>query len=359
MRGQPGFWDVDERYVRLSQAGDPLEKLNAIVPWEVFLKPLSKALKRSDGAKGGRPPYHAVLMFKVLVLQALYNLSDDQAEFQMQDRLSFMRFLGLGIAEKVPDAKTIWLFREHLTEAGAIQNLFARFDKHLNKAGYLAMGGQIVDATIVATPKQRNTEEEKAAIKAGEVPEAWKDKPAKLRQKDRDARWTVKFSKAKPAAPGKPQHIDIAVPSFGYKDHVSIDKYFGFIRGWSATSASAYDGAQLSSVLNRSNTGSKVWADTAYRSIKNEEWLDENGYVSAIHHKKPKGRPMSQRTSRANGRRSTIRSKVEHVFARQKGPMRMLIRTIGLVRAKMKIRMANLAYNLTRLVWHQGRGAPA
>ncbi len=359
MRGQAGFWDVDERYGRLSDAGDPLEKLNAIVPWEVFRKPLSKALKRSDGAKGGRPPYDAVLMFKVLVLQALYNLSDEQAEFQIQDRLSFMRFLGLGIAEKVPDAKTIWLFREHLAEAGAIQNLFARFDKHLAEAGYLAMGGQIVDATIVAAPKQRNTEDEKAAIKAGEVPEAWKDKPAKLRQKDRDARWTVKFSKAKPAAPGKPQHIDIAVPAFGYKDHVSIDRRFGFIRGWSATTASAYDGAQLSSVLDRSNTGSTVWADTAYRSAKNEEWLEENGYVSDIHRKKPKGRPMSQRTSRANGRRSAVRSKVEHVFARQKGPMRLFIRTIGLVRAKVKIGMVNLAYNLTRLVWHQGRGAPA
>ncbi|MEC5293889.1 MULTISPECIES: transposase, partial [unclassified Aurantimonas] len=238
-------------------------------------------------------------------------------------------------------------------------NLFARFDKHLNKAGYLSMGGQIVDATIVAAPKQRNSEDEKAAIKAGEVPQAWKDNPAKLRQKDRDARWTVKFSKAKPAAPGKPQHIDIAVPAFGYKDHVSIDRRFGFIRGWSATSASAYDGAQLCNVLDRSNTGSKVWADTAYQSIKNEEWLDKNGYVSDIHRKKPKGRPMSERTSRANGRRSAIRSKVEHVFARQKGPMRLFIRTIGLVRAKVKIGMANLVYNLTRLVWHQGRGAPA
>ena len=87
--------------MRLSNAGDPLEKRNAIVPWEVLCKPLSKALKRPDGAEGGRPPYDAVRMFKVLVLQALYNLSDDQAEFQIQYRLSFMRFLGLGIAQKV------------------------------------------------------------------------------------------------------------------------------------------------------------------------------------------------------------------------------------------------------------------
>ncbi|KQT63316.1 MULTISPECIES: IS5 family transposase [unclassified Aureimonas] len=359
MRGQPGFWDVDERYVRLSEAGDPLEKLNAIVPFEVFRKPLAKALRRSDGAKGGRPPYDAVLMFKILVLQALYNLSDDQAEFQIQDRLSFMRFLGLGMAEKVPDAKTIWLFREHLAEAGAIKTLFSRFDEHLARAGYLAMGGQIVDATIVAAPKQRNTEDEKAAIKAGEVPEAWKDKPAKLGQKDRDARWTVKFSKAKPAAEGKAQHIDIAVPAFGYKNHASIDRRHGFIRGWSATSAAAWDGAQLANVLDRSNTGSKVWADTAYRSAKNEAWLDENGYVSDIHRKKPKGRAMSERTSRANGRRSKVRSAVEHVFARQKGPMKLFIRTIGIVRAEVKIGMANLAYNLTRFVWHQGRGVPA
>lgn len=207
MRGQAGFWDIDERYVRLSEAGDPLEKLNTVVPWEVFRKPLTKALKRSDGARGGRPPYDPVMMFKIMVLQALYGLSDDQAEFQIQDRLSFMRFLGLGLGDRVPDAKTIWLFREHLTQAGAVENLFARFDKHLTRAGYLAMGGQIVDATIVAAPKQRNTDAEKADIRAGNVPDAWKEKPAKLRQKDRDARWTVKFSKAKAAlTAAEPRH---------------------------------------------------------------------------------------------------------------------------------------------------------
>jgi len=297
-------------------------------------------------------------MFKVLVLQALYSLSDDQAEFQIQDRLSFMRFLGLGLADKVPDAKTIWLFREHLAEAGAIRNLFARFDKHLAKAGYLAMGGQIVDATVVTVPKQRNSEEEKAAIKAGEVPEAWKDKPGKLRQKDRDARWTVKFAKAKPAEDGK-KRVDIAVPAFGYKNHIAIDRRHGFIRGWSRSNAAAYDGAQLPNVLDKQNTGSTVWADTAYRSKKNEEWLRENGFNSDIHRKKPKGKPMSERTARANARRSTIRSGVEHVFAHEKGPMGLVIRTIGIVRAEIKIGMANLAYNFRRFVWHQGRAASA
>ncbi|MFD1981849.1 IS5 family transposase [Mesorhizobium newzealandense] len=359
MRGQAGFWDIDERYARLSEAGDPLEKLNAVVPWEVFRKPLAKVLKRSDGARGGRPAYDPVMMFKIMVLQALYGLSDDQAEFQIQDRLSFMRFLGLGLGDRVPDAKMIWLFREHLTQACAVENLFARFDKHLAKAGYLAMGGQIVDATIVAAPKQRNTDAEKADIKAGKVPDAWKEKPAKLRQKDRDARWTVKFSKAKVAEEGKAQQRDIAIPAFGYKNHAAIDRRHGFIRGWNVTSASAYDGAQLRNVLNRANTGSTVWADTAYRSKKNEEWLDRNGYVSEIHHKKPKGRPMSEATSRANGRRSKTRAFVEHVFARQKAQMKLFIRTIGIARARTKIGMTNLAYNLMRYVWHQGRTAPA
>jgi IS5 family transposase len=359
MRGQAGFWDIDERYVRLSEAGDPLEKLNAVVCWEVFGKPLAKALKRSDGAKGGRPAYDPVLMFKVMVLQALYSLSDDQAEFQIQDRLSFMRFLGLGLGDKVPDAKTIWLFREHLSQARAVENLFARFDRHLTKAGYLAMGGQIVDATIVAAPKQRNTDAEKAAIKAGKIPDEWKHKPAKLRQKDRDARWTVKFSKAKVDENGKPRQRDIAVPAFGYKNHAAIDRRHGFIRGWKVTSASAYDGAQLRNVLDRQNTGSKVWADTAYRSKKNEVWLDRNGYVSDIHHKKPRGRAMSQTMARANGRRSKVRSFVEHVFARQKAQMKLFIRTIGIARATTKIGMVNLAYNLMRYVWHQGRTMPA
>lgn len=359
MRGQAGFWDIDERYVRLSEAGDPLEKLDAVVPWDVFRKPLAKVLKRSDGAKGGRPPFDPVMMFKIMVLQALYDLSDDQAEFVINDRLSFMRFLGLGLGDKVPDAKTIWLFREHLTQARAVENLFARFDKHLAKAGYLAMGGQIVDATIVAAPKQHNSDGEKADIKAGKVPDEWQDRPAKLRQKDRDARWTVKFSKAKVDEDGKAKQRDIIVPAFGYKNHAAIDRRHGFIRGWEVTSASAWDGAQLRNVLDRNNTGSTVWADTAYRSKKNEAWLVRNGYVSDIHHKKPKGRPMSEAMARANGRRSKIRATVEHVFAHQKARMGLFVRTIGIARARTKIGMVNLAYNLTRYVWHQGRTVPA
>ena len=360
MQGQPGFWDVDERYQRLSEAGDPLEKLNSVVPWELFRKPLAKALKRSDGAKGGRPPFDTVLMFKVLVLQALYNLSDDQAEFVINDRLSFMRFLGLSLGDKVPDAKTIWLFREHLSQARAVENLFSRFDKHLAKSGYLAMGGQIVDATIVAAPKQRNSDGEKDAIKAGKkANEIWPDKPNKAAQKDVDARWTVKFSKAKAKADGTKHATDIAIPAFGYKNHIAIDRRHGLIRKWQATDAARYDGAQLPELLSKENTASGVWADTAYRSKKNEKWLAKNGFVSHIHTKKPKGKSMSERASKANAKRSRIRAFVEHPFAKMKGPMGLFVRTIGIARATTKIGMANLTYNMQRLVWLNGRSAPA
>jgi IS5 family transposase len=227
------------------------------------------------------------------------------------------------------------------------------------------MGGQILgssprtDATIVAAPKQRNTDAEKADIKAGKVPDEWQKKPAKLRHKDQDARWTVKFSKAKADEEGKTKQRDIAVPAFGYKNHASIDRRHGFIRGWNVTGASAYDGAQLRNVLDKNNTGSTVWADTAYRSRKNEVWLETHGYFSDIHQKKPKGRPMSEAMARANGRRSKIRAFVEHVFAQQKSRMGLFVRTIGMARARTKIGMANLAYNLKRYVWHEGRTASA
>jgi IS5 family transposase len=257
----------------------------------------------------------------------------------------------------VPDANTIWAFREALKRTAAVERLFARFDTTLRAAGYLAMGGQIVDATIVAAPKQRNTEAERAAIKAGEIPRGWSEKPAKLRQKDRDARWTVKFSKAGPREDGAPQ-VDLAVPAFGYKNHVAIDRRHGLIRGWTASHAAAHDGARLAEVVDADNTAADVWADTAYRSAKNEAWLTARGLVSRTHRKKPPGRPMAVRTRRANARKSAVRSAVEHVFARQKGPMALVVRTIGIARARVKIGLANLTYNMKRLVWLSGKAAP-
>ena len=221
------------------------------------------------------------------------------------------------------------------------------------------MGGQIIDATLVAVPKQRNTESEKAAIKAGNIPDDWKDKPAKLRQKDRDARWTVKFSKAKPSEDGDAR-IDIAIPVFGYKNHISIDRRHGVIRRHKTSDAAAHDGARLrEGLVDPANTASDVWADTAYRSQANEEYLERHGRKSRIHHKKPKGKPMPKAVASANAGKSSIRAHVEHVFAEQKDRMGLFVRTIGLARAEAAITIANMAYNMKRWCWLDRRRAPA
>jgi len=358
MGAQPGLFDVEERLRDLSAKGDDLERIAALVDFELFRTELQQAVPRSDGSKGGRPGFDHVLMFKVLLLQAMHALSHERAEYLIKDRLSFMRFLGLGLGDPVPDANTIWNFRETLKRADAIDALFARFDVALRQFGYLAMSGQIIDASIVAAPKQRNTEAEKAAIKAGQIPPAWAVKPAKLRQKDRDARWTVKISKAKPAEDGSAR-VDLAVPAFGYKNHVSIDRRHGLIRRFIVSDAAAHDGAHLSDVLDHTNTASSVWGDTAYRSAKNEAMLADRGMVSRIHRKKPIGRPMSARTRRANASKSAVRAAVEHVFAHQKARMGSFVRTIGLARARTKIGLVNLAYNIRRYVWLSNRAAPA
>jgi transposase len=187
MGGQPGFFDVEDRLKRLSDLGDQLEAFAAAVDFELFRPALDAALAYADGTRGGRPPLDPVMMFKVLVIQAANNLSDERTEYLINDRLSFMRFLGLGLGDRVPDARTIWLFRERLTRAEidgrpAIEALFARFDASLRAAGYIAMSGQIVDATLVAAPRQRNTAEQKAEIKAGRIPAAWQARPAKAGQ---------------------------------------------------------------------------------------------------------------------------------------------------------------------------------
>lgn len=361
MGRQPGFFDVEERLRRLSDLGDQLEAFATAVNFEMFRPALDAALAYADGAKGGRPPLDPVMMFKVLVIQAAHTLSDERAEYLINDRLSFMRFLGLGLGDRVPDARTIWLFRERLTRAviegrPAIEVLFARFDATLRAAGYIAMAGQIVDATLVAAPRQRNTDEEKAEIKAGRIPAEWHARPAKLRHKDRDARWTVKFTKAKPAPDGTASAVDLAIPVFGYQSHVSIDRGFGFIRTWAATDAAAYEGRLLrEGLLDKTNTAGAVWADTAYRSQANERFMAENGFVSRVHRRKPPRRPMSVRSARANARKAKVRAGIEHVFAEQKSRMGLFIRTVGLARARTTIGLANLVYNVKRLVFLERR----
>jgi transposase, IS5 family len=355
---QVGMFDVEERLAGLSKKGDDLERLAAVVNFELFRSELERAVPRADRSKGGRPAFDHVLMFKVLILQTQNSLSDERTEFYLRDRLTWMRFLGLGLGDPVPDANTIWTFREALTRAGAIQHLFERFDRELRAQGYLAMSGQLVDASIVSAPKQRNTRAEKQAIKAGRVPEAWQAKPAKLRQKDRDARWTIKTTKAKPRE-GESPLVDLAIPEFGYQNHISADRRHRLIRRWLVTDAAAHAGTRLADLLDPGNTASDVWADSGYRSRNNETLLRQRMLKSHIHRKKPARRPMPARSARANARKSAVRAQIEHVFAEQKARMGLFVRTIGLARATTKIGLANLVTNMRCLVWRARQPALA
>jgi IS5 family transposase len=361
MVGQPGFFDAEERLRWLSASGDPLERLRAVVDFEALRAELEAALPRADRSRGGRPPWDAVLMFRVLVLQALYTLSDDQAEYQLRDRLSFMRFVGLALQDTVPDAKTIWLYREQLTRAGALSKLFARFDAMLAERGFLAMGGQIIDATVVEARRPRLTKNEKQTLRDGGTPAGWSK--ARTRQIDRDGRWTLKRGrKAKPPeGGGAPRQAvaEIAVPVFGYKSHLGIDRAHGFIRRFAVTDAARHDGGQLGAVLDPGNTSGGVWADTAYRSKANLELLERRGLRAEFQRAKPRGRPMPAHIARGNATRARVRGLVEHVFAAEKRRMGLVVRCVGLVRATARIALANLAYNMRRLAWIERRGAPA
>jgi len=334
---QMGFFDLSDRYASLDAKNDPLVEIDEIVPWEEFRPLLEQAWRKPESerkSRAGRKPLDAVLMFKTLVLGALYNLSDDQVEYQVRDRLSFMRFLGLGLGDRVPDAKTVWLYREALAQAGKVDDLFKLFDHHLARQGYIARGGQILDASIVPVPRNHNTREENAAIKDGKEPAGWKDKPAKRCQKDIDARWTKKHGKS----------------HYGYKNHVNVDGRYKLIRRYHVTDAALHDSQAVDELLMRANTASGVWADAAYRSEEIEAKLRARGFSSRVHRKGKRGKPLTEQAKKSNRTKSSVRVRVEHVFGAQTNDMGgTLVRTIGLARAKAKIGMKNLAYNIRRL----------
>lgn len=342
--GQRSFFDLEDRLRSLSALGDPLEALSGAIPWEELRGLLAKTREKARKSNAGRPPFDVVLMFKVLILQTLYNLADGQVEYQIRDRLSFSRFLGLGIEDQVPDATTVWRFRERLRELELTEVLFNRFGDFLARAGFQAKAGQIVDASIVPVPIQRNSREENAQIKAGDVPEDWSE--AKREQKDLDACWTKKNDKS----------------FFGYKNHISVDVEHKLVRTYKVTPANVHDSQVLAEVLDPDNEDPQVWADSAYRSEAAEANLVGAEYESHIHEKGQANRPLDEAAKERNRTRSKVRARVEHVFGYQENSLGgKLVRTIGLARAEVKIGLMNLAYNFKRylVLIRPGTTAPA
>ena len=310
---------------RLSKLGDSLERLK-VIDFESFRPTLTEGMKKERKSSAGRHPFDNVMMFKVLVLQRLFNLSDDQTEYQITDRISFQRFLGLSLGEKVPDAKTIWLFRNTLTELKIIDALFSQFNQMLEAQGIITHTGTIVDATFVDAPRQRNSRDENEQIKNSEIPEEWKKNPHKMSQKDTDARWTKKRDET----------------HYGYKDHVKADADSKLILDYTVTPANVHDSNEFEEFFNDQDNA--AYADSAYvgrnlpEHVKNK--VCEKGY---------RNKPLTEAQKENNRRKSRIRCRIEHIFGFMTMSMHGLtVRSIGIKRATFHTGLTNLVYNFCR-----------
>ena len=330
-----GLFDEQVRLEKLSKKQDPLEQLSSHIDFEFFRKPLEKLLgKSTDKSKGGRPAYDYVLLFKILILQRYYNVSDDAIEYAILDRLSFMRFLGLGINDPVPDAKTIWLFRDKLTAGNGVEKLFAHLDKQLDKDGIIVHKGKLIDASIVEVPIQRNSRDENQQLKEGTVPQDWQEE--KLRQKDTDAQWVTHNGKN----------------YFGYKNHIKADTKTKLITSYQATTANIHDSAVMEDLLDKKEDGGQpLHADSAYRSEDIERACAKKGILSCIHEKGYRNKPLSKRQQQRNRKKSKIRARVEHIFGFMTNSMNEIyLNYRSFVRNKVGIGLMNLTYNMFRLV---------
>ncbi len=319
----------------LTQAGDRLAELEKHIHWEPLVEVAEKVWRAGAEKKTGRgpKPWPADVMLRVLVLKRLYNLSDEQTEYQLRDRLSFLRFAKLGLGENIPDSRTIWLYSEKLAKADGARTLFEALNHQLAQRGLLVKEGMMIDATIVPVPRQRNSREENEQIKQGQTPEKWKEQPRKLAQKDLDARWTKKNQET----------------NYGYKNHVKTGVKTKLIRDYTESPAATHDSQMLPELIEK-NDGS-LHADSAYAGKTIAEELASKNVENQIHEKGAKGRPLSESQKEKNREKSRIRARVEHVFGfMEKSLGGIYNRCIGQMRNKHQIGMMNLSYNLCRAV---------
>jgi IS5 family transposase len=332
-----GLFDLEYHEKKIKEYQPPLAKLDKVINWNIFREPIEKALYIEPKGAGGRPAYDKIMMFKILILQKYYNLSDEQTEFQINDRTSFKQFLGLKIGNKIPDEKTIWHFKEQLSNKDISLKLFELFTKQLMNKGIIAKEGSMIDASFVDVPRQRNSKEDNADIKKGAIPLefAKKDKNgnrSKLIQKDCDARWMTKSGE---------RH-------FGYKDHINADEKTKLITKYSVTSAAPHDSTEIKNIIDK--TDNKLHADSAYRSKEIEEFLETKDCESFVHEKGYRGSPLNEQQKESNNTKSRIRARVEHIFGFMTNSMNdaLHMKSIGIKRIKSSIGFLNLTYNLFR-----------
>lgn len=332
-----GLFDDHFLIEKLNKLGNPLEKLDRYIDWKIFQDSLNQSFNKQGEKenKGGRPAYDRLMLFKALIIQSLYNLSDEQLEYQIIDRMSFKKFLGLKKSDRVPDSRTYWHFREQLIESKTIESLFKAFNTQLDKCGVLANEGRMIDASFVEVPIQRNTREENKQIKEGKVPQEWDKVPYKKAQKDTDARWVKKNN----------------VNFYGYKNHVKSDTGTKLILDYAVTAASVHDSQVIDQLLDAQDQGQPLHADSAYTGQEAENVYEKKQVVNKVHEKGYKNKKLTDAQRESNREKSKVRARVEHIFGFIENSMNgSFIRTIGIERAKMKIGMMNIVYNINRCV---------
>jgi len=332
--GRISLFDKNETSERLSKLGNPLEKLHNIIDFEMFRSVLEENMLNKDKkSNAGQKPYDVVMMFKIILLKRFYNLSDEQSEYQINDRLSFKEFLGLSSGDRVPDSRTIWLFQENLIQKNLEEKLFEQFRQYLHDLGLYVNEGKIVDASFVEVPRQRSKKEENEIIKAGGGDNLWNEKPRKKSQKDIDARLTVKGGQK----------------YYGYKDHAKIDAKSKLIDTYEVTSAEVHDSQPLEKLLRESDKGQELYADSAYIGDPIETLLQKNEIIPQIIERAFRGKPLTEEQKTSNNIKSKIRCLCEHVFGFVTNSMGdFYIQSIGFIRAKGIVGLINLLYNMCR-----------
>lgn len=333
-KGEKGLYDEQFSIERLSEIGNPLEKISNVIDFEMFRNTLEeKLLNTNKKNNAGAKPFDVVMMFKIMILQRYYGLGDKQVEFQIIDRMSFKQFLGLETGDKVPDEKTVWAFRENLTNSGVITKLFNQFLQFLEEKNLIFNEGKLIDASFTIAPRQRNTRDENKKIKKGEGNDLWNDQPNKKKHKDIDARWTKKNDET----------------FYGYKNHVKVDSKSKFIDKYKVTDASVHDSQPLDELLDKSDKGQPLYADSAYTGEKQTKVIRKYRLKNKVHEKGYRGKPLTDKQKAKNKIKSKTRVRVEHVFGFMEQSMNgLVVKSVGIVRATGIIGLINLTYNLCR-----------
>jgi len=332
--GNIGLFDEHATIEKLSIIGNPLEQLSAVINFEQFRTTLEEHLLNTEKKNNaGAKPYDVVMLFKILILQRYYGLGDTQIEYQILDRLSFKKFLGLESGDKVPDEKTVWLFREKLTQSGLVKEIFEQFTLFLEGEGLIINEGKMIDASFTIAPRQRNTREENKQIKEGKGDELWNDQAHKKRHKDTDARWTKKNNET----------------FFGYKNHTKVDTRSKFIDTYVVTDASVHDSQPLEDLLTEKDKGQSLYADSAYTGEEQEKIINKYELNNKVHEKGYRNKPLTEGQKQSNRNKSKTRARVEHVFGFMEQSMNGLkVNSIGITRAAGIIGLINFTYNLFR-----------